>query len=83
MIKVQKEIKNSNRRSLIEKHINDKNISFCFFDAADISNITFLSDRIFKFKDLTLELKTDSPVFDSFTRKKSLRIGEVGCFFSH
>jgi GR25 family glycosyltransferase involved in LPS biosynthesis len=75
--------KNSNRRSLIEKHINDKNISFCFFDAADISNITFLSDRIFKFKDLTLELKTDSPVFDSFTRKKSLRIGEVGCFFSH
>jgi len=72
----------SNRRSLIEKHLNDKRISFCFFDAADKSNITW-SDTVFKFNDLTLKLKTDSLVFDSFAKRKTLKIGEVGCFFSH
>jgi GR25 family glycosyltransferase involved in LPS biosynthesis len=72
----------SNRREMIEKKLKDKNIPFSFFDAADKSNIR-REDKIFNYNNLILELNTNMPFPDAFSNRKWMKIGEVGCFFSH
>lgn len=72
----------SPRRRNIENNLKNKNISFNFFDAVDKTNL-LKEEKVFKYKDYKLELNTKINSPDSFSNRKWLKIGEVGCFFSH
>ena len=72
----------SPRRENIKKDLNLKNINFVFFDAVDKTTLV-REEKIFKSKDFKLELNTTVNSPDSFSKRKWLKIGEVGCFFSH
>jgi len=72
----------SPRRKTIEENLKSKNILFSFFDAADKTNIT-KQNKTFYYKDLKLELNTSATFPDAFNARKWMKIGEVGCFFSH
>lgn len=72
----------SKRRKEIKNNLESKNIFFSFFDAADKTNIT-RQDKSFYYKNIKLDLNTTMPFPDAYNNRKWMKIGEVGCFFSH
>lgn len=72
----------SPRRKTIQENLNTRNIAFDFFDAADKSNIT-KTNKTFCYGSTCLELNTNMKFGDSFSSRGWLKIGEIGCFFSH
>lgn len=72
----------SKRRTGIQENLKFKNICFDFFDAADKTNIVRY-DKTFDYKGIKLNLNTSLPFPDAYNNRKWMKIGEVGCFFSH
>jgi glycosyl transferase family 25 len=72
----------SPRRNQIQDNLKSKNISFDFFDAADKTNI-IRNNKTFCYKDLCVDLNTNIKFGDAFSTRGWMKIGEVGCFFSH
>lgn len=70
------------RRPTIEQNLKSKNIFFDFFDAIDKTSI-LRENKSFYHKNLKLELNTTLPFPDAYNNRKWMKIGEVGCFFSH
>jgi glycosyl transferase family 25 len=73
---------NSKRRNKIQQNLESKNIKFNFFDAIDKSTIK-RDNKTFTSGDLKLELNTTMPFPDAFNNRGWMKVGEVGCFFSH
>ena len=72
----------SSRRPTIQEHLESKDVSFSFFDAADKFSIT-RNDLTFSYKWHNISVNTDNNYGDSFNGRKWVNIGEIGCLYSH
>jgi len=74
--------KTSNRRPTIQQDLESKNIPFTFFEAADKDNIQ-RNDGTFCHKNFCASINFDNNFGDSFKNRGWMKIGEVGCMYSH
>lgn len=82
---------NSRRKPIIEKQMNDAGFDFSFTDGISKKDITIdWDEKIFKTNKYEIKLNTSSrpahPQFqfwESFGRRKWIKIGEIGLFIAH